>query len=102
MYGFCKAHKYDSSTNDIPTFRPFLSAIDTATYNLVKFFVPILKEFTVNEYTVSNLFSFCKGIKDQDSSLFMALLDIQPLFTKIHLDETINICVERAFQNKVK
>ena len=47
MYGLCKVHKYNSSTNDIPPFRPILSAIGTAMYNLAKFFVPILKEFTV-------------------------------------------------------
>ena len=43
-------------------------------------------------------------MKDQDSSLFMASFDIQPLFTNIPLDETINICVcgDRAFQNKRK
>ena len=47
-----------SSTNDIPPFRPILSAISIATYNLAKFFVPILQEFTVNEHTVSDSFPF--------------------------------------------
>ena len=102
MYGLCKFHKCNSSTNDIPPFRPVLSAIGTATYNLAKFFVPILQDFTVNEYTVNDSFSFCKEIKNQDSSLFMTSFDIQSLFTDIPLDETINICVDRAFQNKRK
>ena len=44
----------NSSTNDIPHFWPILSAIGTATYNLAKFCVSVLKEFTVNEYTVSD------------------------------------------------
>ena len=95
-------HKYNSSTKDIPPFRPILSAIGTATYNLAKFFVPILKDFTVNEYTIRDSFSFCKEIKDQDSTLFMASVDIQSFFTNIPLDETINIRVDRAFQNKKK
>ena len=47
-------------------------------------------------------FSFCKEIKDQGSTLFMASFDIQSLFSNIPLDETINICVDRAFQNKKK
>ena len=47
MYGLCNVHKYNSSTNDIPPFRPILSAIGTAMYNLAKFFVLILKESTV-------------------------------------------------------
>ena len=102
MYGLCKVHKCNSSTDDIPPFRLILSAIDAATYNHAKFFLPILKEFTVNEYTVSDSFSFCNEIKDQNSSLFKALLDIQSLFNNIPLDKTINICVEQAFQNKRK
>ena len=81
MYGLWKAHKYNSSTNHNPPFRLILSAIDNATYNLAKFFVPILKKINVNEYAVSDSFSFCKEIKDQDSSLFMAWFDIQSLFT---------------------
>ena len=81
MYGLCKVHKYNSSTNHNPPFRLILSAIDNATYNLAKFFVPILKKINVNEYAVSDSFSFCKEIKDQDSSLFMASFDIQSLFT---------------------
>ena len=85
-----------------PIFRPILSAVGGAKLVLAKFFVPILKEFTVNQYTVSDSFSFCKEIKDQDSSLFMASFDIQSLFTNIPLDETINICVDRVFQNKRK
>ena len=52
-------------------------ATGTATYNLAKFFLSILKEFTVNEYTIRDLFSFYREIKDQDSSLFMASFDIQ-------------------------
>ena len=93
---------YNSSTNDIPHFWPILLAIGTTMYNLAKFFLSILKEFTVHEYTVSDWFSFCKEIKDQDSSLFMASFDIQSLFINIPLHETINICVERAFHNKRK
>ena len=43
MYGLCKVHKYNLSTNKIPPFRLILSAIGNSTYNLAKFFVPILK-----------------------------------------------------------
>ena len=82
--------------------QPILLAIGTGTYNPAKFFVPIHKEFTINEYTVSDSFSFCKEIKDLDFSLFMALFDIHWLFTNIPLYETINICVDRVFQNKGK
>lgn len=61
-----------------------------------------LKKLIFYEYTIRDSFSFCKEIKDQDSSLFMALFDIQSLFTNNTLDETINICVDQASQNKWK
>ena len=99
MYGLCKVHKYNSSTKDIPPFRPILSAIGTATYNLAKFFVPILKDFTVSGCAVRGSFSFCEGIEGRDSTLFVASFGIRSLFTNIPLDETVGVCVDRAFQN---
>ena len=62
VYGLCKVHKGRSASNNLPPFRPILSAIRTCTYNIGKFFVPILKDFTINEHTVRDLFSFCDGI----------------------------------------
>ena len=50
MYGLCKVH--EDIIDDSPPFRPTLSAINTPTYKLAKFLVPILKFFTSNEYTV--------------------------------------------------
>ena len=37
---------------------PILSAINTPTYKLAKFLVPILKSLTSNEYTVKESFAF--------------------------------------------
>ena len=59
LYGLCKIHKRKENENDIPPFRPILSAIGTCTYNLAKFFVPLLKDLTLNEYNVKDSFSFC-------------------------------------------
>ena len=102
MYGLSKVHKFNSDTEEVPPFRPILSAIGTATYNLAKFIKPILKEYTSNEFTVRDSFSFCNEIQKQDSSLHMVSFDIKSLFTNIPLDETIDICVNRVFQNKRK
>ena len=71
MYGLCKVHKYNSGTTDIPLFWPILSEIGIAKYNLAKVFAPFLKEFTVNECTVSDSFSFCKEIIDLTFSHFL-------------------------------
>ena len=102
MYGPCKIHK-DTTVNDpVTPFRPILSAIGSCNYNLKNFFVSILKQFTLNEYTVKDSFSFCKEILDKDPNLFMASFDIQSLFTNIPLDEMINICVDLVFHENKK
>ena len=74
MYGLCKIHKGTTVNDPVPPFRPILSAIGTFNYNLAKFFVPILKQFTIKKYTVKDSFSFCKEILDQDPNLFWNLL----------------------------
>ena len=100
MYRLCKVHKGRGASNDLPPIRPILSAIGTCTYNTAKFFVPILKEFTLNEYTVRDSFSFCNEIQEQDNNLYIASFDIESVFTNIFLDETINLCVNNVFGNK--
>ena len=92
LYGNPKVHK--PVVNNLPKFRPILSAINTPGYNLAKFLIPILQPLTENEFTVKDSFSFAKEITTYDSSLFMASLDVESLFTNIPLHETINNCVE--------
>ena len=69
---------------------------------LQNFLEAILKEHTINKYTVRDSFSFCNEIRKQDLSFYTTSFDIQSLFTNIPLDETINICVNRVFQRKKK
>ena len=100
IYRLCKVHKERDTSNDLPLLRPILSAKETCTCNTAKIFVPILKGFTSNEYTVRDSFSFCDEIEVQDNNLFMASFDIESLFTNIPLDEAINICGNNVFGNK--
>ena len=88
LYGSCKIHK--GIQGQAPPFRPILSAIGTCTYKLAKFFVPILKEYTISDYTLKDSFSFAEEIGKQDASLFMTSFDVDALFTNIPLDETIS------------
>ena len=60
MYGLSKIHK--PLINNFPKLRPILSAINTATYRRAKFFVPLLKCCTMNEYTLKDSFEFAKDI----------------------------------------
>ena len=70
-----------------------MSAINTPTYKLAKFLVPILKCLTSNEYTIKYTFVFTEKIIEQNSECSMgSRLDVDSIFTKIPLEEAINIC----------
>ena len=83
MYGLCKVHK--DIIDNFPPFRPILSTINTPTYKLAKFLVPISKSLTSNEYVVKDSFDFAEEIVEQDSGFFMGSLDVDSLFINIHL-----------------
>ena len=102
MYGLCKIHKDVTNGRDLPPFRPILSAISTCTYSLAQFFVPVLKEFTINTYTIKDSFTFAEEVVEQNAELYMVSFDVESLFTNIPLDETINICVDRLYKRKRK
>ena len=71
-----------------------MSALNTGTYKWDKFFVPLLRDLTSNEYTLKDSFEFAKVICEQNSDLYMASLDVDSLFTNVPLDETIGICTQ--------
>ena len=100
LYGLSKVHK--ALVAGLPKFRPILSAIGTAGYNLAKFLVPILNPIANGPYSITNSFLFNKEILDQNASLFMGSLDVDALFTSIPLDETIDIGVNELFKDNNK
>ena len=71
MYGLSKIQK--SLFNNFPKLRPILSAINTATYGWAKFSVPLLKCFTMNEYTVKDSYEFAKDITNHFSLMFLLM-----------------------------
>ena len=91
MYGSSKIHK--PLVNGFPKLRPILSALNTGTYKWAKFFVPLLRHLTSNQFTLKDSFEFAKIICEQDAGLFMASLDVDSLFTNVPLEETIHICL---------
>ena len=97
-----QVHKKPDESNRLAPPSLILSVIGTWWYNLANFFVPILKEFTNNEYTVKDSFSFPNEIRNKCNSLYMALFDTQSLFTNIPLDETTDICLVLLFNQKKK
>ena len=97
MYGSSKIHK--PLVNSFPKLRPILSALNTGTYKWAKFFVPLLRHLTSNEFTLKDSFEFAKIICEQDTGLLMASLDVDSLFTNVPLEETINICINELFKS---
>ena len=100
MYGLCKAHKRITPNDSVPPNRPILSAIGTCSYNLEKFIVPLQKQYTINEYTVTDSFFFVKILLIP--TLNFASFDIQSLFTNTPLDGTIDICVDMVYNKRKK
>ena len=96
LYGLCKVHKEVPPGDTCPPFRPILSAIGTASYNVAKFLVPILEPLTTNRYVCKDSSSFATEVRNQNPDFYMASFDVDSLFTNIPLDETIEICVKKV------
>ena len=62
--------------------------------------IPILERLTHNEFTFKNSFNFAKEIT-YDNSLYMASLDVEPLFTNIALNETIDYCLSNLLNKNL-
>ena len=92
IYGLCKVHKEIQKV--VPPFRPIFSAINTPTFQLTKFLIPIL------EYVLDDSFSFSQDIRREDTNSYMTTFDVESLFTNIPLDETIQICVSKLYPKK--
>ena len=89
-------HKGVSTDGSAPPFHPILSAINTPSYKIAKFLIPLLSGLTKNEFVSKDSFEFAKNVRDQNSDFFMASFDIDSLFTNVPLDETIDITVKKV------
>ena len=47
------------------------------------------------------MFTHAKTIFEQDTGLFMASLDVDPLFINFPLEEAINTCVNELFKSSI-
>ena len=99
IYGLSKIHK--PLINNFPKLCAILLAINTVTYGWTKFFVPLFKSFSMNEYPLKDSFKFAKGIINQNFNCFMASLDVESLFTNVPLDESIKICIDQLFKSEI-
>ena len=92
---------HKSVKNELPPFRPILSAVSTPKFKLANFLLPILSDITLNEFNVKDSFTFVDEILTQNNDLHMDSLDVDALFTNILLDETIDIWVEKLLKLRI-
>ena len=96
MYGSCKLD--EGREENYPPFPPILSTLNTPNYKLAKSIMPILKPLTTTEFTVKDSFHFAEEFVNQQLDFFMGSFDVDSIFTKILLEETIEICTNELFK----
>ena len=95
LYGLPKTHKETLSM------RPILSATGTDNHALAKWLDEKLKPLSVNRFMISDTFAFAEEIQnlEVDENDILVSYDVTSLFTKVPLQETIEIIAEKAFVN---
>ena len=71
--------------------------MNTPRYNIAKLLIPV----TRNEFTIKDSLNFAKKITTYDSSLYLASLDVQSLFTNTPLNERVNNCVNDLYSKNI-
>ena len=79
-----------------------LAALVLAYYMVWLRCIPLLTSLTSNDYTIKDSFSFVEEVPSFDCAHYMTSFDIESLFTNTPLEETINICVDKLFENNTK
>uniref|UniRef100_A0A8D8PWM6 Reverse transcriptase domain-containing protein n=1 Tax=Cacopsylla melanoneura TaxID=428564 RepID=A0A8D8PWM6_9HEMI len=91
IYGLPKIHKPELKL------RPIVSSINSPTYELSKFLVPVLKPLKNPNYNVKNVFDFkhlFDNINVKDGYKFISL-DVISLFTKIPTSLAIDLIMQK-------
>ena len=82
--------------------RPIVSNIGTATYQLAKYLAKLLSPLSQSQYTVKSTKDFTDKIRNVNvpHGFDMISFDVKSLFTRILLEETINIALDRIYHRK--
>ena len=95
LYGLPKIHK--ALVDGHPNYRPIMSQIGSPTYKIAKY---LLDFITKDEYMLKDSSEFVSMIDKQDHNSFMCSFDLDYLFTKVPLEETIEIVIKNLFGRK--
>ena len=102
-FSLAKVHKLKEgdTVDDLPL-RPVISNIGTATYQLSKHLAEILKPLTKSEYNIESTKDFIAKIKGKTipEDFELVSFDVVSLFTKVPLEFTINLILDRIYRDK--
>ena len=100
FYGTAKIHKtpVNGNIDDLPI-RLIVSSLNTATYNLAKYFSKLLAPSRKSEYIVKGTKDFIGKVKAKEVSngYQIVLFDVKSLFTNVAPDWTIDIILRRIY-----
>ena len=99
-HGLPKIHKVFAN---IPKFRPIIETTNTLYYKIGQYLPSYL---TINNYTPKDSFDAANKIKSVPSEMFeeryqFVSFDVEPLFTNVPLNKTINIILDRIYRQKL-
>ena len=90
-----------NAANELPL-RPVISNIGTATYELSKYLAGILKPLTKSDYSVDSTSDFIDRLRSKrvPAGHKLVSFDVVSLFTKVPLDFTINLILDKVYRDK--
>ena len=102
-HGLPKTHKIFQS---IPTVRPIIDTTNTLHYNVSKFLAGLLNPLTLNQYSLCYSFDAADAIRSIPPELFsqgykFVFFYVKSLFTNVPLHRTINIVLDRIYNQKL-
>ena len=100
-HGLPKVH---NSSDRVPSFRPMIDTIGSTYYNVGKYITKLLNPLTQNEYSLKDAAKRIKKIpkeliKNEEYTLMS--LDVVSSFTNVPLWKTVNIILDRVYNQKL-
>ena len=104
FFGLAKIHKLGKvpyEVNNLPL-RPVISNIGTSTYEISKYLAKTLTPLTKSVYNIDSTKDFLEKIKTAkiETGYKMVSLDVVSLFTSVPLDFTINLILDKIYEEK--
>ena len=106
MYvGLAKVHKLKDDTRnlaDLPL-KPVVSNIGTATYEISKYLAKLLQPLAKSEHTIESTKDFITKLKGKriPTDFELVSFDVVSLFTKVPLDFTIELILDKVYEEKL-